>query len=94
MKADIHEVKEPEAVEPEEEEPEHKHGIGLGRYHKNMEPGIYRSNDSGVALFSSKHKILSESGFPSFTRPIEGAPIKVEMVNYRGDVRTYVTCAE
>jgi len=44
-------------------------------YWNNKEPGIYVDIVSGEALFSSFDKFDSGSGWPSFTRPIEGAKV-------------------
>ncbi len=40
-------------------------------YWDNKEPGIYVDIVSGEPLFSSTHKFKSDTGWPSFTRPIE-----------------------
>ena len=40
-------------------------------YWDNKEPGIYVDIISGEALFASVHKYDSNSGWPSFYRPIE-----------------------
>ncbi len=44
-------------------------------YWDNKEPGIYVSVGTGIPLFSSEDKFDSGTGWPSFTKPIEGAPI-------------------
>jgi peptide-methionine (R)-S-oxide reductase len=55
---------------------------GTGEYLHNDEPGIYVDVVSGEPLFASSHKFDSGSGWPSFTRPIDG-----ENVNERPDPR-------
>jgi peptide-methionine (R)-S-oxide reductase len=44
-----------------------------GEYYKNKEPGIYVDIVSGEPLFASTDKFDSQSGWPSFTKPIEPA---------------------
>jgi peptide methionine sulfoxide reductase msrA/msrB len=44
-------------------------------YWDNHEPGIYVDVVSGEPLFSSTDKFDSGTGWPSFTRPIEGAGV-------------------
>ncbi|CAA0126672.1 Peptide methionine sulfoxide reductase MsrB [Mycolicibacterium vanbaalenii] len=46
-----------------------------GEYWDNHEPGIYVDVVSGEPLFASTDKFDSGSGWPSFTRPIQGADI-------------------
>jgi methionine-R-sulfoxide reductase len=47
-------------------------------YWDNHEDGIYVDVVSGEALFSSKDKFESGTGWPSFTRPLEAANIKTK----------------
>ena len=62
------------------------------KYHDEKREGIYKSVVLGEPLFSSKDKFDSGTGWPSFTKPIEGAPIK-ETHDYQfGMVRTEVSC--
>ena len=42
----------------------------LNAYWRSKEPGIYVSAVNGEALFSSKDKYQSFTGWPSFTKPI------------------------
>ncbi len=49
-------------------------------YWDNKEPGVYVDIISGKPLFSSKDKFKSGTGWPSFTRPIDGEEI-VELVD-------------
>ena len=46
-----------------------------GEYHDNKEPGIYVDVVSGEPLFASSDKFDSDSGWPSFTKPIEAENI-------------------
>ena len=62
-------------------------------YYMNKEEGIYKSVASGEALFSSKDKYDSGSGWPAFTKPLEGAPIKETKDTSHGMTRTEVSCA-
>ena len=48
-------------------------------YWDNKQPGIYVDVVSGEPLFSSKDKFESGTGWPSFTRPLDG----VELVEKR-----------
>ncbi len=45
------------------------------KYWDHYEPGIYVDVVSGEPLFSSKHKYKSNTGWPSFTQPLEPANI-------------------
>ena len=55
--------------------------------------GIYKSIASGEVLFSSKDKFNSGTGWPSFTRPVDGAPIKETVDSSHGMIRTEVSCS-
>jgi methionine-R-sulfoxide reductase len=46
-----------------------------GEYYNNKADGIYYSVASGAPLFSSKDKFESGTGWPSFTKPLEGSQI-------------------
>jgi peptide-methionine (R)-S-oxide reductase len=76
MKSNFH--KNPEAVgalSPEQYHVTQKNGTErpfTGEYWDNHEPGIYVDVVSGEPLFASVDKFESGSGWPSFTRPIEG----------------------
>ncbi|MEZ0354900.1 peptide-methionine (R)-S-oxide reductase [Mycobacterium sp. ENV421] len=54
-----------------------------GEYWDNHEPGIYVDVVSGEPLFASTDKFESGSGWPSFTKPIETSPGKVNVVTKR-----------
>ena len=62
------------------------------KYWDNKEAGIYVSVVSGVPLFSSDDKFDSGTGWPSFTKPIDGAPIGEAKDTSYGMVRTEVHC--
>jgi peptide-methionine (R)-S-oxide reductase len=49
-----------------------------GEYWDNHEPGIYVDVVSGEALFASVDKFDSGTGWPSFTKPIDGSNNVVE----------------
>ncbi|MBE8162986.1 MAG: bifunctional methionine sulfoxide reductase B/A protein [Bdellovibrionaceae bacterium] len=51
------------------------------KYWDNKEEGIYVDKVSGKALFSSKDKYTSGSGWPSFTKPLDADEIKKEIDN-------------
>ena len=76
MKSNYH--KNPEAVgalSPEQYHVTQKNGTErpfTGEYWDNHEPGIYVDVGSGEPLFASVDKFDSGTGWPSFTKPIEG----------------------
>jgi peptide methionine sulfoxide reductase msrA/msrB len=59
-------------------------------YWDNKEEGIYVDIVSGEALFSSKDKFDSGTGWPSFTRPIEPGNVVEEVDSSQGTKRTEV----
>jgi peptide-methionine (R)-S-oxide reductase len=64
-----------DALSPEQYQVTQKNGTErpfTGEYWDNHEPGIYVDVVSGEPLFASVDKFESGSGWPSFTRPIEG----------------------
>jgi peptide-methionine (R)-S-oxide reductase len=71
-------IKNPQAVDalsPEQYHVTQENGTErpfTGEYWDNHEPGIYVDVVSGEPLFASVDKFDSGSGWPSFTRPIEG----------------------
>ncbi|CAN5257627.1 hypothetical protein BH10PSE10_BH10PSE10_14530 [soil metagenome] len=62
----------------------------VNAYWDNKEPGIYVDVVSGKPLFASVNKFESRSGWPSFTRPIEGATIVEHVDDSHGMRRTEV----
>jgi peptide-methionine (R)-S-oxide reductase len=57
-------------------------------YWNHHEPGIYVDVISGEALFSSLDKFDSGSGWPSFTKPIDGTTLLEYTDKAHGMVRT------
>jgi peptide-methionine (R)-S-oxide reductase len=63
------------ALSPEQYQVTQKNGTErpfTGEYWDNHEPGIYVDVVSGEPLFASTDKFESGSGWPSFTKPIDG----------------------
>ena len=54
--------------------------------------GVYHCAGCGAALFSSKTKFHSGTGWPSFWAPVEGA-VETSKDNSHGMARTEVHCA-
>ncbi len=63
------------------------------QYWDNHEEGIYVDVVSGEALFSSTDKFDSGTGWPSFTKPIEGAKVAETSDTKFGMQRTEVRSA-
>ena len=59
-------------------------------YWDNHREGIYVDVISGRALFSSRDKFDSGTGWPSFTQPIDGAEVVEKVDSSHGMVRTEV----
>jgi peptide-methionine (R)-S-oxide reductase len=59
-------------------------------YWDNKEPGLYVDVVSGEPLFASLDKFDSGTGWPSFTRPIDGANIVEKVDSTHGMTRTEV----
>lgn len=59
-------------------------------YWDNKEPGIYVDIVSGEPLFSSLDKFESQSGWPSFTRPLQAQEVIERTDTAHGMVRTEV----
>lgn len=64
-----------------------------GRFHANHADGIYRCVCCGTALFDSKTKFESGTGWPSFWQPIAKENVAVVSDNSHGMQRTEVLCA-
>lgn len=63
-------------------------------YWDNHAPGLYVDVVSGAPLFSSSDKFDSGTGWPSFSKPIEGAAVKELSDSSHGMVRTEVRSAK
>lgn len=63
-----------------------------GKYWDEKRSGTYNCVVCGEALFSSETKFDSGSGWPSFTTPIQGAPIAEHSDRSFGMARTESTC--
>jgi len=59
-------------------------------YWDNKEPGIYVDVVSGEPLFASVNKFDSNSGWPSFTRPLEPENVVEKTDTSHGMIRTEV----
>ena len=59
-------------------------------YWDNKEPGIYVDVVSGEPLFASFNKFDSNSGWPSFTRPLEPENVVEKTDTSHGMIRTEV----
>ncbi|TSC68307.1 MAG: peptide-methionine (R)-S-oxide reductase [Parcubacteria group bacterium Gr01-1014_66] len=65
-----------------------------GKYWNDKTEGMYRCAACGNELFSSDTKFDSETGWPSFTKPLEEGRIELETDHSHGMVRTEVKCAK
>ena len=63
-----------------------------GTYDKLYEEGIYRCVCCGNALFSSKTKFKSGTGWPSFWEPIAKENVRIETDMSYGMARTEILC--
>ena len=63
-----------------------------GEYNNFKGKGVFRCVNCGEPLFSSETKYNSGSGWPSFYKPAEGAPVRTETDLSLGMVRTEVLC--
>jgi peptide-methionine (R)-S-oxide reductase len=66
---------------------------GSGKYDKFYEDGIYRCICCGTALFDSKSKYHSGTGWPSFTEPIAKENVVEAPSAFFGIQQTEVKCA-
>lgn len=64
-----------------------------GKYHANHADGIYTCICCGTALFDSKTKFESGTGWPSFWQPIAKENVALEGDSTLGMERTEVVCA-
>lgn len=65
-----------------------------GRYWNHHSDGIYRCAGCGAVLFDSTAKFDSGTGWPSFTRPVDGAAVQETTDTSHGMVRTEVACKQ
>lgn len=63
-----------------------------GRYHKMAEPGVYRCAGCGTALFLSRHKFDSRTGWPSFWAPAAQDNVYLASDQSLGMTRDEVLC--
>lgn len=64
-----------------------------GKYWNHKEDGIYACAGCGKPLFDAKDKFDSGTGWPSFTQPLDGAPVEEESDLSLGMRRIEVHCA-
>lgn len=64
-----------------------------GEYDKNKRVGTYHCTACDLALFRSKAKFDSETGWPSFYEPIYKQNVHEEVDRSLGEVRTEVVCS-
>jgi peptide-methionine (R)-S-oxide reductase len=64
-----------------------------GKYHASHADGIYRCVCCGTALFDSKTKFESGTGWPSFWQPVAKENVGLLSDNSYGMRRTEVVCA-
>ena len=63
-----------------------------GKFHEHFEPGLYRCVGCATAVFSSIDKYDSNTGWPSFTRPLADSNVVVEWDSSWGLRRRAVRC--
>ena len=63
-----------------------------GAYWNSHEKGVYLCVCCAAPLFSFQEKFDSGSGWPSFTAPLEGAPVEEKEDFSYGMIRTEVLC--
>ncbi len=66
---------------------------GTGEYNHNKEQGIYRCVCCDTALFTSRVKFESGTGWPSFWEPVAAENIENRPDNSHGMYRTETRCA-
>lgn len=64
-----------------------------GAYWQSGEPGTYQCAGCGLELFDAGDKFDSGTGWPSFTRPVDEAHLRLETDHGFGMVRVEVLCA-
>jgi peptide-methionine (R)-S-oxide reductase len=63
-----------------------------GEYESTDDPGMYKCVVCGEPLFDSEKKYHSGSGWPSFTRPVDGGKIEEVEDTSLGMIRTEAKC--
>jgi peptide-methionine (R)-S-oxide reductase len=63
-----------------------------GKYWDNKEKGVYYCAGCGTPLFDSNSKFKSNSGWPSFSAPIDDSNVDEAQDNKFGMKRTEVLC--
>lgn len=84
-----------EILTPEEYRVCREHGTErafTGEYHATKDHGVYYCKCCGAALFESKHKFESGSGWPSFSQPQPPGNVTSRDDTSQGMVRTEVLC--
>jgi peptide-methionine (R)-S-oxide reductase len=64
-----------------------------GAYWNNHEQGMYRCKACGLALFSSKEKFDSGTGWPSYWKPVKEENVEERSDTSWGMRRTEIECA-
>jgi len=64
-----------------------------GLFYDHKQDGIYRCVCCDLPIFSSDHKFVSGSGWPSFYQPIDDGHVELRRDISHGMVRTEVVCA-
>ena len=64
-----------------------------GKYWNNKKTGMYACGGCGLALFSSKDKFASGTGWPSFTRSLPGDRVSRLADKSLGVTRTEILCS-
>ncbi|NVM18273.1 MAG: peptide-methionine (R)-S-oxide reductase MsrB [Candidatus Lokiarchaeota archaeon] len=63
-----------------------------GKYWDNKKKGVYYCAGCGTPLFDSNSKFKSNSGWPSFSAPIDNSSVSKTLDNKFGMRRTEVLC--
>jgi peptide-methionine (R)-S-oxide reductase len=63
-----------------------------GRYWDHFEPGRYACIGCGAALFDAGAKFDAGCGWPSYSAPVDGAPVERLVDRSHGMVRVEVRC--
>jgi peptide-methionine (R)-S-oxide reductase len=64
-----------------------------GSFYDHKQDGIYRCVCCDLPIFSSEHKFISGSGWPSFYQPIDDEHVELNRDTSHGMVRTEVVCS-